>query len=269
MEELESNLQKHKGNIFKYYQVFRAGFFDDLMVRFTQAKEFEDILECQPEFVYHESISLLERRAKELLQRKGRICITQDMVNLTVKELRKIDYVEEAKKSYNDKLEMIGILSLAKTQYNEYLWDNYAKDGFCIEFDEKNDFFTRRRTDPPGTGELYEAFYSDKQVVFDVNRLLSEDKGYTQLKLLYQKKKKWAPEDEIRIIRLRNLSDKNIDDGKVSLFKIPQEAVKAVYFSPNASNDFIKECMNKIKKTLPRLPLYKVKDISSKNVEPL
>lgn len=62
------------------------------------------------------------------------------MVNLTVKELRKKDYVEEAKKSYNDKLEMIGILSLAKTQYNEYLWDNYAKDGFCIEFDEKTTF---------------------------------------------------------------------------------------------------------------------------------
>ena len=269
IEELESSLKKHRGSVFKYYTTSRIGFFDDLMVRFTQAKEFEDVLECQPVFVYHESIPLLEKRAIKSLQREGKFCYTRDMIKSEIKKLRKINYEEEAKKSYTEKLEMIGILSLAKTQYNEHLWNKYAKDGFCIEFDGENNFFSNRRDDPIGTGELFEVLYSDNQVVFDVNCLLDEDKEYTQLKDFYQKKEKWKPEDEVRIIRFRNLADNELDGGKISLFRVPHEAVKTVYFSPNASNVFIEKCRNKMQMTLPRVPLYKIKDISALNIDRL
>ena len=72
-------------------------------------------------------------------------------------------------------------------------------------------------------------------------------------------------EDEVRIIKLRSLANETHEEGRVSLFKIPSTAVKAVYFSQHASEDFVIDCTNRIRRSFSNLPLYKQQDHSFKS----
>lgn len=183
---------------------------------------------------------------------------------------RTFNWKDEIIKSYNNHLDIIGIFSLSKTQFNSHLWENYAEDGFCVEFDYRSDFFSRRSPDITGTGELYAVNYSNTPIVFDARKFFSsEHNDYMQLEVFYQKTTKWFLEDEVRIIRFRCLADQQSDEGRVSLFEIPKCAILSVYFSQTATSSFIKENTPVIRKNLGNIPVYRIVDVTTKRVEPI
>ena len=71
----------------------------------------------------------------------------------------------------------------------------------------------------------------------------------------------------MRIIRLRCLADRQLNDRRISLFKIPQTAIKAIYFSPNADDDFIMKSIAKIREKSVNIPIYKVINIEKKEIQ--
>ena len=106
---------------------------------------------------------------------------------------------------------------------------------------------------------MYSVDYSDVPIEFDARMFFNSlDNDYMQLKVFYQKKDEWHLEDEVRIIRFRCLADKQLNEGRISLFKIPQAAIKAIYFSPTATDDFIKKSIPQIREKLVDTPIYKV-----------
>ena len=260
-------MDKYEGAVFKYYNADRKNFFDDLMVRFTQTVDLNDPLECLPKFEYFCDNDVRTHRAIEVFERNYPNCNSPSKRKQFIRTfLREFNWKKEIKKTYKKHLDILGIFSLTDSQFNEHLWTNYARDGFCIEFDHQSDFFSMRSGDVPGTGELYRVSYSDEPIIFDAKKFFQQEAGnYIQLKVFYQKTNKWYPESEVHIIRFRCLADKTSNNGQVSLFQIPNDAIRAVYFSPRAHDTLINEIQNKMKQTIPSVPIYKITDIANKN----
>lgn len=257
-------MKLYRGNVFKYYNSSRISFFDNLLIRFTQTEDFEDYEECIPEFKFSFDRNIVEKRAIESIQRTNK-GISPEQFNALVQQLSNI-YIGTAEKTYFSFLQHLGILSLAKSPYNFHLWEKYANDGFCVEFDGSSNFFQEQEADPPGTGVLFEVIYSDTTVELNIDALLiGERNRFLPLDVFYQKKIKWKLEDEVRIIKLRSLANETHEGGRVSLFKIPSSIVKAVYFSQHASEDFVIDCTNRIRRSFSNLPLYKQQDHSFKS----
>ena len=121
--------------------------------------------------------------------------------------------------------------------------------------------------DPLGTGVLFEVIYSDTSAKLNIDALLKGDRdNFLPLEVFYLKKMKWKLEDEVRIIRLRSNATITLENGTVSLFRIPNSAIKAVYFSQYASNVFIKRCLEKIRIELPHISVYKPHELSFESI---
>ena len=262
-------MQIYNEPIFKYYGPERIDFFNELMVRFTQTTDLNDPLECLPEFKYFCDKKVKTQRAIATLERNFPTGLSPSKRKRFIRNFRrKFNWREQIEVIYKHHLEIIGIFSLAKTQFNSHLWDNYACSGFCVEFDQQSDFFHRRDGDLDGTGELYSVDYSDVPIEFDARMFFNSlDNDYMQLKVFYQKTTQWVLEDEVRIIRFRCLADKQLNHDRISLFKIPETAIKAIYFSPNADDDFIMKSIAKIREKSVNIPIYKVINIEKKEIQ--
>jgi len=260
-------MDKYEGPIFKYYNADRKNFFDDLMVRFTQTVDLNDPSECLPKFEYFCDEDVKTRRAIDVFERNCPGCNSIGKRERFIHDFcARFNWEEEIKKLYEKHLDIIGIFSLSVSPFNEHLWDNYARSGFCVEFDHQSDFFSMRNDDVPGTGELYRVSYSNAPILFDARKFFQQEVGnYMQLEVFYQKTEEWSPEAEVRIIRLRCLADKISNNGKVSLFQIPNDAVRAIYFSPQVHDELISEIQSKIKRTIPGVPIYKITDFANKS----
>lgn len=251
------------GNIFKYYPTERISFFDDFLIRFTQTEDLNDPAECLPKFKYFCDPGFKKERAQKTWERKFPDNKSESKRKHYCRQfIKTMNWKETIKSSYTKHLKMLGILSLSKSSLNGHLWENYAKDGFCIGFSSISPFFQRRSTDPQGTGELYEVTYDDTPIILDARRFY--DPNFMQLRMFYQKTKKWELEEEIRIIRLRCTADNEIDN-RFSLFRIQSDAITAVYFSPTASSKFIADAVAKIQGKLPNLPFFKVEHTNRSN----
>ena len=261
-------MEVHTGPIFKYYGVERIGVFDNLMVRFTQTIDLNDPEECLPKFKFFCDKKVKIQRATEVFERNCPNCTSKrERKQLIHNFLKVFNWRKEIELSYRRHLDIIGIFSLSDSPFNAHLWERYADGGFCIEFDCDSEFFSPRSNDAPGTGELYRVTYSNTPIEFNAKQFFQNGhKEYMQLKVFYQKTEKWHEEKEIRIIRLRSLADETSNDGRVSLFKIPNEAFKSVYFAVNAKEEFIEEATVKIKQTLPNISIFKMSDIKSQTM---
>lgn len=264
-------MEKYSGNVFKYYPPCRIGFFEDLMVRFTQTKDLNDPSECLPDFRYFCDKEVRTRRALDVWNRLCPLCQSPSKRKHFVRKYRReFNWKGEIEKSYNSHLDIIGIFSLSKSPFNSHLWQNYANGGFCIEFNYQSDFFHMRQDDVPGTGELYSVIYSDEPIVFDARKIFFHDhEAYMQLEVFYQKTTEWKFEDEVRIVRLRRLGDQQKSHGRITLFKIPVCAVAAVYFSPTAKESFIEICQMVIRQNLGNIAMYKVVDAKKRHANPI
>ena len=250
-------------NVFKYYPAERISFFDDFLVRFTQTYDLNDPLECLPKFKYFCDLGFKKERAMKTWKRNFPDNKSESKRKHYCRQfIKKMDWKGTIESSYTNHLTMLGILSLSKSPINSHLWEKYASDGFCIGFNSFSPFFRRRDTDPQGTGELFEVIYDDTPISLDARKFY--DPNFMQLRMFYQKTKKWESEEEIRIIRFRCTADKKIDD-KISLFRIPTETVTAVYFSPTASTEFMANATLKIKENLPNIPIFEVEHINRSN----
>ena len=258
-------MKLYSGNVFKYYNASRISFFDNFLVRFTQPEAFEDYQECTPEIVFSCDKDLLRQRAIEALLRNKKV-VNEENIAIYIQKIRG-QYEKTVNKSYCLLKNELGVLSLGKTPFNSHLWSKYASDGFCVEFDSSLCFFREQDDDPPGTGVLFEVVYSDKPAELNIDALLKGDrKNFLPLEVFYLKRMNWKLEDEVRIIRLRSNAAITLENGTVSLFRIPNSAIKTVYFSQYASNEFIKGCLEKIRITLPHISVYKPCELSFESI---
>lgn len=254
--------QPYEGNVFKYYSAQRDSFFDDFFVRFSQKRVLNDNRECRPRFYFDNTYNINHTLAIQYVNEHYPHC-TDAVKNKLIPQIEKsINWPMRILKAYVRTLNKLGIFSLAKTQYNLHLWNNYAKDGFCVEFDFNSPFFHPRENDSIGLGELYPVIYSDNPIIFDAQKFVEHGHNdYLSIDVFYQKTPKWREEDEVRIIRFRCFADKQEDSDRVSLFMVPKDSIVAVYFSQYATSYFIDECVKKIYINLPETPVYHVTDI--------
>ncbi len=260
-----------KENVFKYYSndTLHIKFFDIFLVRFTQPKRLNDALECTPEFVYCYDEDLIKKQAIKAAKRNKMVFKSQRDLDEFISKFA-IDYKKTTKESFFKRLDEIGIFSLGKTPFNKHLWSHYAEGGYCIEFDSDSIFFQRTWLDPWGTGELRKVHYSDIPIKLDINKLLSDNRnGCLSLDVFYTKKNEWRDEDEVRIIRLRQFATESHRNGELSLFRVPSDSIKAIYFSKDAPNQYINKCLKKIQMRLPHITCYKVVDIEAKELFPI
>ena len=130
------------GNIFKYYPTERISFFDDFLIRFTQTEDLNDPAECLPKFKYFCDPGFKKERAQKTWERKFPDNKSESKRKHYCRQfIKTMNWKETIKSSYTKHLKMLGILSLSKSSLNGHLWENYAKDVFCIGFSSISPFF--------------------------------------------------------------------------------------------------------------------------------
>jgi hypothetical protein len=121
----------------------------------------------------------------------------------------------------------IGVFSLTETDNNELMWSHYAGNhtGYVVGFDTNTDFFSRRKNDPIGCGELMNVIYSDNTPVVYV------DPGNLEIpkELFFTKTTKWQYEREWRMIRMLSTADTTAEPS-IHLFEIPPESIVSITF---------------------------------------
>lgn len=141
-----------------------------------------------------------------------------------------------------------GIYSLSKSYNDELLWAYYADShrGFCVEYDLEKLKEYKIPTEPTVSVE----YQNDIPVITSLD-VLSMDKNQEclQKKLIATKSKRWAHENEIRIIT-----------GQTGLYDYDYRALKCIYFGYRSDERFRKLIMRVLKGREIKYYLMKPKD---------
>jgi len=129
----------------------------------------------------------------------------------------------------------IGILSLSEDPINDLMWAHYAKDhsGFVLEFDESNEFFSRKRSDGDEFYHLRKVQYIDRPLNAEsLEELVDSD-------LFASKLSKWSYEQEWRILVPLTGRQAEIQEGEnqIHLIAIPKAAIQGVIFGMRLNDD--------------------------------
>ncbi len=218
----------------------------DNLIKFTQAKYFNDQFELKPHIQkIANNIDELKRMLNskvpeeygELYKKSGMFQIKFNNITLDVndKTLKDVMNSQRCKKLINNKLnkEMsnkIGLISLTTKKNNLLMWAHYASShkGFVIQFDHKNDFFKTRTY--LNKENIENEIYLQK-VNYDKDRpsecLYTLDKQST----LFTKSKEWKYEKEYRMIM--PLEKIGLNEKSLYLEKFPANMIKAIYLGCN------------------------------------
>ncbi|MGE0931781.1 DUF2971 domain-containing protein [Peijinzhouia sedimentorum] len=175
---------------------------------------------------------------------------TSEQLNINISEL--------LKKSWN---KHFGVLSLTQSHDNIPMWSHYSKnhEGFVIEFDPKNIFFTSTKKDAGLNRYLKEVEYTPERrninlfesgdTEFDIlNRIASE--------IFFTKSIHWSDEREVRVVdKLSNYS-KAINNQEIYLFDFEPKALIAIYYGVNISDSTKSDINSIINTSYPHVKRY-------------
>ena len=151
-----------------------------------------------------------------------------------------INISELLKDSWN---KYFGVLSLTQSKCNIPMWSHYAHNhqGFVIEFDPENNFFNPSQNNQELAKQTKTVHYSDKRN--EINIFEEGDDENSVLKriadeIFFTKSSHWKDEEEVRVLdKLSNHNKKlQVDNQEIYLFDFEPEAVIAVYFGVNISD---------------------------------
>jgi hypothetical protein len=135
--------------------------------------------------------------------------------------------------------ESIGVLSLTERPDNLLMWAHYAQqhEGMVIEFDASHSWF-KQRDDDSGLGRLYKLTYSD------VRPLRESMVDLTIQELFLTKSKAWEYEQEWRMLRILEESDRKLQEtwGAVHLFSLTPACISGLILGcrmSTPSRDFV------------------------------
>ena len=124
----------------------------------------------------------------------------------------------------------LGILCLSSTAMNLLMWRHYTRsyEGFVVEFDATQDFFSCPPDAHLSAGTLTQVSYLDDRPTILLNETID---GSVEL-LLFSKARNWEYEQESRVVR--RLASANTvlprQPFDTYLFEIPAAAITAVVF---------------------------------------
>lgn len=148
----------------------------------------------------------------------------------------------------------VGVLSLTRDSTNVVMWAHYAENssGVCIGIDSAHSFFTDYC---PAKTE-----FAKHAALFQIAPVLYEPRppdysadspsGYVR-KAFFTKYKKWAYEDEMRLLRPIGESPTT---APVSLFELPIKAIREVIVG-NRASDSTRELVDTLASNMPHVRL--------------
>lgn len=234
--------------LYKYLPCERVDVLENLKIRFSPLMSLNDPFECQPLVdMTNESNKFLQNMYKDLdlfweqtdikeKTEENRIIFEKTRVDL-------INDVEEKMNSYVVGQELIahlgdnlGVLSLSRTEENLLMWSHYTNEGkgLVIGFNDEHEFFKQ----PDLSGKLtipIPVVYTEKRRKI----IPGEDRYYE--KLLCEKPRDWAYEEEERIFRTffnkEGSIGKDVYNMDIILTRIPKEIIKSVYLGYRISEE--------------------------------
>lgn len=260
--------------LYKYLHQDRIDYLENQLVRATQPAALNDPFECLsiPPSI-EEAIVLCAISHKEYLE-ANKIASDEKASEMLDTELKKIrddsssNYREYIIKSQYDRINaQIGIVSFSKCWDSPLMWAHYANthEGFCIGFDDENDFFH--------TNE--DSFFSGKRVTVAVEYSSDRIKIPIETKdaiqrfketwcLMALKSKDWSYEKEVRtILTLEDYNEKiERRPYDIYLFLLPHLAVKEIIVGLYAS-DKLKMAIFRFA-TERQIPVWQVEKSPSK-----
>jgi hypothetical protein len=214
---------------YKYltFDEYRANYFSNELLRFTQPKDLNDPFECLPQKPSFEELTNL---INILIPHNA-----NNEVKLEVRKRYNSIYLDDLySKQCNEVNNDIGIFSLSKNWNNILMWSHYTDShkGFCIGFDSKHNYF-KSFIDVKNNKSraVYDVIYSSERYKIP----MIPEKNEISIKPYITKSIDWKYEQEIRVISSLNLSDKVCDKQpyKIHLFKVPHSAICEIILGEN------------------------------------
>lgn len=250
--------------LFKYFPALpenRPSFLENQMVRYTQPSDLNDPLEfslgferllgskferffaekfldiLDPEFLYQEGV----KRgviSKDFKKEEAILILRANIENASPAIVAQLANPREAFgenffDAYNSTLQQsditdrFGIFSLSADAKNPPMWAHYSSNycGYVVGLDTAHEYFKFTKADGVA---LFEVIYE--------NTILSEFMDHIDdpKNILARKRSEWAYEKEWRHIRERTECDVSLELDRISLFKIPVEAVTCIIKSERA-----------------------------------
>lgn len=215
---------------YKFFPKERTQFLQNLGVRFTQRSELNDRSELLPEIIAQCDVSsyIQELKSREWFPERGPIHEGAFIEFLNDNPEIQREVVLQA---YIDGAEVVGLLSLSKSYKSPVMWAHYCGEytGYVVEFDASHSFFQTDTGAPPLLSKLTDVRYSRKRQQVDLqNDELDPDVWIT-------KDPAWKYEREQRMFRLRSDCDGSLDEGRISIWFVPPDAVTSIILGDRAS----------------------------------
>ncbi|UNU87541.1 DUF2971 domain-containing protein [Aeromonas dhakensis] len=257
--------------IYKYLPPERKTYLIDGLLRFTPPSDLNDPYECLPalpieveqaafNYVKREiltppkhqaGMSRIERRLADKIYKKHAQKVMKE-INMDPSFIRKKFY-DDAKAKIDGN---IGILSLSRRWDSALMWSHYATShsGLCIGFNREHDFFKQDNDKNDNGNFIFKpVIYSKQRSLVPSNRLNKSQ----SISVLCTKSIDWQYEQEERAIALLSDATKtiNIEQLKLSLFRVPHDAIAEIIIGMRASNN-IEGLATDLAKKLS-IPLYR------------
>ncbi|WP_284462370.1 DUF2971 domain-containing protein [Chryseobacterium sp.] len=218
---------------YKYLPIERITYFENELLRFSQAADLNDPFECLPQKPQREDLYDTIRLATQIFTNGN-----SDWENHALEKFNDEWIDNFYKNAYTNINRDIGILSLSKNWKSSLMWAHYTVShrGFCIGFDENHDFFKDFLSSDKNTSRYTkDVLYSEKRAKIPTS--LSEPT--LTFEPFLTKSIEWAYENEVRVIATLNSASSVIttEPYNICLFKVPHTALKEIILGVNIDSD--------------------------------
>lgn len=221
-------------NYYKYLQfdIHRAEYFENELIRFTQPDDLNDPFECSPQ---KPTIEEFNKLVETLISKFPKNIEVEKKIRAEFNE----DFLEKLwKETYVNINKDIAIFSLSKNWNNILMWSHYADchKGFCIGFNSEHDFFKNIINERNNTSKtIYEVKYSSKR--YKIPMIIEERK--VSIDPFITKSKDWKYEQEIRMIISISLADNVLkkEPYDICLFKVPHSSINEIVLGANMNKE--------------------------------
>lgn len=243
--------------LYKYFPQERAEFFENRLIRFTPANDFNDLMEGRGNYDWivspGEAASDVDNQFDVLLEQALGNVYDQLPANIRKKYSR--DHAKQAISRqemqtlrtslkayigstvgsitpkakdtiYDQMCEKLGTFCLSESCDSDTMWGYYANHlGFVVGFDSENDFFMKDRDAEGFLGKLHKVAYSP---TLPKSATLAT---MTAEQMFLTKLDKWMHEREWRMLDAFQFADKVIaGPPPIHLFEVPASAIREVVF---------------------------------------
>lgn len=246
---------------FKYFGVERIGFFDDLLVRFSQLSSLNDPFEVSGVVDSSDLLDhLLKQSRKKAKDAWNRLPISY-RTDGRADDFRKVaeeeeEFIREISSGYKIGTQLksfinhvAGVFCVTTDHDNLLMWSHYASNhrGFVIGMKSGHEFFKKKG--PGLTFPIRKVTYSDSRGVSSRNMGREGALG----PIIYEKSLPWAYEKEYRLVRSFRDFDPSTDLLKepaiyMDLVALPADLIERIYIGAHANPDLKEKAIAALEK---------------------